>query len=122
MSNERENIKATPGNEATRSYTEADFDTDMMERINKRHNDQKTAEAGRSKEKTAEYKKMCNAAMFGYTARCAVTALVCAALYRAMNTDLIAPVLAVPVTYIGMAYFGWCLCKVYGFFKKGANR
>lgn len=103
-------------------YTEADFEREMTETINKRHNDQKTVEAGRTKEKTEEYKKMCNSAMFRYSARCVVVALICAALYRCMTAELIAPILAVPATYIGSVYFGWSFCKAYGYFKKGANR
>ena len=103
-------------------YTEADFDNEMMEAINKRHNDRKTVEAGRTKEKTEEHKKMRNAAMCHYITRCALTVLVFLALYRATFAELIDPVLSVPATYIAATYLGWCACKAYGIYKKGANR
>ena len=107
-------------NEKINVYCEADFDAAMMEAIDKRHIDQKAAEAGRTKEKTEEYKMMRNAATLRHSVHIAATALIFLALFRAMSAGLISPILAIPATYICAGYFGWCACKVFGIFKKGA--
>lgn len=106
-------------NEETKVYAEADFDSDMMEAINNRH---KAVEEDYHTKREEEH-KMQRSALLRYIVRCSVTALIFAALYHAMISELIAPVLVIPATYIAAVYFGWCFCKVAGMLKREvANR
>lgn len=91
-----------------------------MEHINQQNAARKAAEADRNKAKAEERKKTRRKEMLRYIAACAVTVVAIAALFHCTDAKLIAPVLAVPATYIGTGYFGWCLHKVVAIFKKGA--
>ena len=107
------------------TYNEAAHEQDssrMMAHINQQSAEHEAAEEGRSQKKMEDRWKMRRAALSRYTTRCAATLLIIAALFYAMHTDLIAPVLAIPATYLGTGYFGWCFCKTIRLFKKGCGR
>ena len=102
-------------------YTEAAHEQDtnrMMEHINQQNATQEAAQEGRSREQREERVKTYRCKMWRYVGHSAATAATWILLAMAMSAELIAPVLAVPATYICTCYFGWCLCKVTHYFKK----
>ncbi len=105
------------------TYNETKYEEDSrkaMEHINQQNAARKAADADRNKAMAEERKKMRRNAIIRYIATCAATAAAVAAVFHCKDANLIAPVLAVPATYIGTGYFGWCLHKVVAIFQKGA--
>lgn len=105
----------------TYTYNEVEHEQDsnrMMERINSKSDEQVTVEESRCQRHMEEIEKMRAEAMARYFLKGVATLGVAFAFYKAMNSELIAPVLVIPATYLCATYFGWCACKVAAFAKK----
>lgn len=106
-------------NEST--YNEAAHEQDtnrMMEHINQQNATHEAVREDRTAKQMEEKEKMHRCKMFRYAGRGAATAAAWILLAIAMNAELIAPVLAIPATYICALYFGWCLCKFARYAKR----
>ena len=108
-----------------KTYNEAEHEQDsrrMMEHISQHKASCEAAAQGRSKEQTAEREKTRRKEMCHYIAASAATVATGVAVMCCMNAGLIAPVLAIPATYIFACHLGWCLCKVSHYIKKGVGK
>lgn len=90
----------------------------MMEHINCKSAEWESAEDIRSKKQLEEREKMRLSIMGHCILKSAGALLIAYALHKAMNAELIAPVLATPLSYFCAIYFGWCTSRFATFAKK----
>lgn len=109
-----------------KTYNEAEYEQDsirIMELIDQRKAERVAEERDTSQKRNEERAEEYRNRMFHYIGRSAAVAAIGFLLDTAMAAELIAPVLAVPATYICACYFGWCLSKTVRYAKRaGAKR